>query len=88
MIPLKLFTRKNQNNFNIITMILGLILIGVYLIIASICYKFLVKFIPDEVEYNNGGYPIGRPDYVGMSLFWPIVLVILILAVINNLLKF
>ena len=34
-------------------MILGLIPIGVYFIIASICYNFLVKFIPDEVEYNN-----------------------------------
>jgi hypothetical protein len=68
-------------------MILGLILIVVYFIIASICYNFLVKFIPDEVEYNNAGYPIGRPDYVGMSIFWPIGLVILILAVLINLPK-
>lgn len=69
-------------------MILGFVLIGVYFIIAAICYNFLVKFIPDEVQYNNAGYPIGRPDYVGMSVFWPLVLVILILAVIVELLKF
>ena len=56
-------------------MILGLIPIGVYFIIASICYNFLVKFIPDEVEYNNAGYPIGRPDYIGMSVFWPIFVI-------------
>ena len=68
-------------------MILGLILIAVYFIIAAICYNFLVKIIPDEVEYNNAGYPIGRPDYVGMSVFWPICLVILILAVLINLPK-
>jgi hypothetical protein len=68
-------------------MILGLILIIVYFIIAAICYNFLVKIIPDEVEYNNAGYPIGRPDYVGMSIFWPIGLVILILAVLINLPK-
>ena len=68
-------------------MILGLILIGVYLIIASICYNFLVKIIPDEVEYNNGGYPIGRPDYVGMSLFWPLILFTLIISVLINLPK-
>lgn len=69
-------------------MMLGFILIGFYFIIAIICYNFLVKFIPDEVEYNNEGYPIGRPDYVGMSIFWPLILVILILAVINTLFKF
>lgn len=68
-------------------MILGLILITVYFIIASIWYNFLVKFIPDEVEYNNEGYPIGRPDYVGMSIFWPLGLVILILVVLINLPK-
>lgn len=68
-------------------MILGLILITVYFIIASICYNFLVKIIPDEIEYNNAGYPIGRPDYVGMSIFWPLILVILILWVIINLFK-
>ena len=68
-------------------MILGLILIGIYLIIAAICYNFLVKIIPDEVEYNNAGYPIGRPDYVGMSIFWPLILVILILGVLINLPK-
>lgn len=63
-------------------MILGLILIAVYFIIAAICYNFLVKIIPDEVEYNNAGYPIGRPDYVGMSVFWPLILFILILGVL------
>lgn len=69
-------------------MILGLILITVYFIIAAICYNVLVKIIPDEVEYNNAGYPIGRPDYVGMSIFWPLILVIFILWVIINLFKF
>lgn len=68
-------------------MILGLILIAVYFIITAICYNFLIKVIPDEVEYNNEGYPIGRPDYVGMSIFWPLILVILILWVIINLFK-
>lgn len=68
-------------------MILGLTLIAVYFIIAAICYNFLVKVIPDEVEYNNAGYPLGRPDYVGMSIFWPLILVILILWVIINLFK-
>lgn len=68
-------------------MILGLTLIGVYLIIASSCYNFLVKFIPDEIEYNNEGYPIGRPDYVGMSIFWPLILFTLIISVLIHLPK-
>ena len=65
----------------IIYIIIGLY---VYLLIAHYFYSFLKGIIPDEMEYSEAGYPLGRPYYIGMSLFWPILVVICIIYFIFN----
>ena len=61
-------------------MIIGLIIIGLYFLITFFFYRLFVMVIPDNEEtvYDYNGFRLGelkRPDYVGMSIFWPIFVI-------------
>ena len=58
----------------------GLIIIGIYFIITFLFYRLFVIIIPDKEEtvYDYDGFRLGelkRPDYFGMSVFWPIFVI-------------
>ena len=73
-------------------MILGFIILGVYLVITFLFYRLFVMIIPDkkDVTFDNGFIldEYKRPDYAGMSIFWPVFVIGGIICVIIYLIEY
>ena len=71
-------------------MTLGFIILGTYFIIAFLFHRLFVTVIPDKEEtvYDYDGFRLDelkRSDYVGMSAFWPVLVIGSIICIIISL---
>ena len=60
-------------------MTLGFIILGIYFIITFLFYRLFVMIIPNKKDNTlDNGFIVNeykRPDYVGMSLLWPLFVI-------------